>query len=236
MRTQHYTEDNLPAQVAIPADHRFIDITGKKFGRLTVIYYTGKQGNGNRTRPGWLCRCDCNKYIIALSENLRKGVSRSCGCYRTDITIKRSTTHGKKHSDEYIVWDNMRQRCNNPNNKAYKYYGGRGIKIAKEWNDFAVFYEDMGPRPTPKHTIERVDVNGDYCRDNCIWELFQNQARNKRNIKKIKYNNEEHCLAEWAKRFNIDIRTLYSRIYILGWSIDRAFTTPIRVLKQKKHA
>lgn len=167
---------------------RLDDLTGKRFGRLTVIkrakniVYT----NG-RNRVAWECLCDCGSVCIGTASVLKIGDKKSCGCYRSETTKRRSTKHGKRYERLYKVWLDMKKRCTNPNYKQYKDYGGRGIKVCEAWmEDFESFYDfamSHGYDPTAKHgecTIDRIDVDGDYCPENCRFVDMKTQNNNKR--------------------------------------------------------
>jgi hypothetical protein len=164
---------------ACPPEKRhgnFIDLTGKRFGRLVAVRFFGKVNGFNK----WVCRCDCGRETNVGTGPLRGGKSKSCGCAKKQQP--QNIRHGLAHKvPEYGVWTGMKKRCYNLQCEAYPDYGGRGITICERWNaDFAAFYEDMGPRPSSRHTIERVDVDGNYCPENCVWLEAHLQVLNRR--------------------------------------------------------
>jgi len=121
----------------------------------------------------------------------------------------------------------MISRCTCETDKSYSYYGGRGIKIAPKWEKFSGFVEDMGERPSTCHTIERIDVNGDYCKENCKWATRKEQSRNVRNMRFYEYGGVTNTLTGWAESTGIKVGTLHDRLNKLGWSIGDALTTPV---------
>ena len=159
--------------------HRSSLVVGQICGRLTLLEWLLPLPGTHAGR--WRCLCCCGNEVIRLTGSIKSGCTQSCGCLKTDITAARFRTHGLSHLPEYKVWSAMIERCRNTNNLAYKNYGGRGITVCHEWlTSFAAFFRDMGPRPTAKHTIERVDNNGQYCAANCCWATWAVQALNKR--------------------------------------------------------
>lgn len=211
----------------------FIDLTGQKFGRLVVIEQAGKDKQG---RYRWLSECDCGNKIVTNGYYLRCGDTKSCGCLNIEKTIERSTNHGhktrEKTSEIYEAWKGMIQRCTNPKNKAYHNYGGRGITVCNRWlHSFENFNEDKGKDWKPGLTIERKDNEGNYEPENVEWIPREQQQRNTRRNRLITCFGKTKCLAAWAEEYNIPYGTLLARIDRLGWSTEKALTTPVRKKK-----
>ena len=155
-----------------------LPLAGMRSGRLTALVRHGNK---------WLCKCDCENFHLVSTYDLlsRHPHVRSCGCLNRDRRKQYGDTnwqtHGKTGTPEHRIWKGMKTRCNNPNATSYKYYGGRGIKVCKRWLDsFENFYADMGDKPTPHHTLDRISNDGNYCKSNCRWATMKEQAANKR--------------------------------------------------------
>lgn len=212
--------------VTFPTIHNFVDITGKVYNRLTAIEYRGKK----RKASYWLFQCyeKCKKLKVSRAADVKNGKIKSCGCLQSENTTKMKTKHGLRYTPEYKTYLDMYARCYNPNNKAYKYYGGRGIKISDEWlNSIETFCSEMGPKPSPKHSIERIDVNGNYCKENCRWATYKEQANNRSNNHFIEYNGETKTASQWGEIFKIHPTVITGRLK-LGWSVEDALNIPVQ--------
>jgi len=196
-----------------------IELTGKKFGRLTVFGVTGTKGKNGQLR--WNCQCECGKAIVVSGGNLKK--SKSCGC----LTIERLTTHGLTSHGEihplYRCWQNMRFRCENPKKPAFKHYGGRGIKVCDRWQKFKNFIADMGATFKPGLTLERKDVNGNYCPENCTWATWTVQANNKRTNHNLTFNGVTLSVNQWAKRLGKQHGVILQRLD-RGWPLEKVLS------------
>jgi len=188
----------------------FIDLTGKRFGRLVVISRTESP---RKTETRWECQCDCGKIISTDGSRLKRGITKSCGCLANELTSLRSKKHGMFGTRLYRIWFNMKQRCANAKHVAYKNYGGRGIKVCDEWQDFEPFYKwAIANGYNDNLTIDRIDNNKGYSPDNCKWVSDKEQGQNKRNNRLICINGETHTIAEWFRLSGIKESTLRWRI------------------------
>lgn len=151
--------------------------SGERFGRWTIISVTP----GTKTRAAIAeAVCDCGTKAQRILGSITGGASQSCGCLRDEMTVQRSTKHGRSSVPEYAVWQGMRQRCSDPKADNYRWYGALGVRVCSRWDSFAAFLEDMGPRPSPMHSIDRINPFGDYEPSNCRWATKKQQAENKR--------------------------------------------------------
>lgn len=201
-----------------------IDLTGLRFSRLIVIC---RDTELIYKDVHWNCLCDCGNKFSVGGYLLRNCKTKSCGCYRQDTAKNLKLTHGLKGSRTWNTWMNMIQRCCNPNNTAWLRYGGRGISVCSEWRLFVNFRNDMGDVPTDM-SLERIDVNGDYCKYNCCWATPKQQARNRRSSKLLSHDGLNLTIAEWSERLGISQSVIGSRIGN-GWSVDRALTEPLNL-------
>lgn len=179
--------------------------------------------SGKTRRPKWVCRCDCGNVVNVIASNLKRGTSTSCGCAQIEQLRARVMTHGGYANNEklYNVWHGMRKRCYCATDNHYPDYGGRGISICDEWNDYAVFREWAVLNGYKEGlSIDRIDVNGDYSPDNCRWADNHTQQNNKRCCIYFTNNGDTKTLKEWSRACEIPYATLYSR-YKRGWGVDR---------------
>lgn len=207
-----------------------LNLVNQKFGRLVVI----KKSHRKNNKVMWECLCDCGKITYVSTYYLTSGKIRSCGCLHKEQLLARSTTHNQRHTRLYFIWKGLRQRCNNPNHKQYKDYGGRGIKVCDEWdNHFEAFYEWAMANGYDKNakkfecTIDRIDNDKGYSPNNCRWVNRVIQNNNTRANHRVAYNGETHTIAEWARIVDIPYKSLLNRINSYKWSIEKALTTPV---------
>lgn len=195
-----------------------IDLKGKRFGRLKVL---SRAPNESGKNAKWHCLCDCGGLKVVLSYALHKGITSSCGCIKREQNRTMFTRHGYSRSPEWNAWQGLKNRCYSPTYKGYKNYGGRGIKVCERWMDcFDNFLADMGKRPSINHSIERLDVNGDYSPSNCTWATIDVQSRNRRNNVLITKDGETRCATDWATLLGIHMSTLKKRIAKQGAVAD----------------
>lgn len=205
-------------------------LTGERFGRLVVESFY----DTNNRNTLWKCKCDCGKEVIVKGTYLVNGDTKSCGCLKRDRTIERNTTHGMAHQTRlYTVWKGMRERCYNVNCSEYQNYGGRGVTICPEWDDFSCFAqwaEENGYNeslPASECSIDRIDNNGIYEPSNCRWVSMSQQARNTRRNRLLFYDGQVKPAVEWGEIYGINSKNITQRIDKYGWSVADAITTPV---------
>lgn len=208
----------------------FEDITGELFGELLVTTYVGRKYTPSGSfKSEWSCRCSCGTDVLATTPKLKSGAKTSCGC-KTKLKISNtSRKHGLHSTPEYVIWNGLRARCNNPYNKDWPNYGGRGIEVCRRWDTSVEnFISDMGFRPSSGHSIDRIDVNGDYEPSNCRWATILEQNNNRRNTRKLTAFGITKSIKDWANEFNINVATIRGRIDKFNWSNELAISTPSR--------
>lgn len=194
---------------------------GARFGRLTVTETAGKDASGKYL---YKCMCDCGAEKIVNGTSLKGGSIVSCGCAKAERAKNLRGFHGQTKTRLYYVWSGMLQRCRNEKSRAYKNYGARGIKVCDDWDDFRTFHKwAMANGYADGLSIERIDVDGNYCPDNCTFIPMAHQCRNKQNT--IRYKGE--CLATVCAREGKNYQSVHSRVSKLGWSVGRAVETEI---------
>lgn len=206
---------------------RLVDRVGERYGRLVVLS-RAPNASEKDTNARWNCRCDCGRTTIAYGQDLKREKVKSCGC----LNAQRIFKHGHSRTRAYGVWKHIFQRCENPNDKSYKNYGGRGITVDPAWRDFAVFFADMG-FPPKGASIERIDNNGPYSKSNCCWATPKAQLNNTRRNVIVEAFGRRQTLAQWAEEFGLGWYTLRSRIQY-GWPIESALTEPVNPGKALK--
>lgn len=194
-----------------------LELTKKRFGRYEVLSFAELR---NR-QTYWKCLCDCGNIAIVNGHSLTRGHTKSCGCLQVEELVLRSKKHDMSGSTEFRIWAGILQRCNNPNNHDYKYYGGRGITVCSEWESFEQFYKDMGSKPRG-FTLDRINNNGNYKSENCKWASRKEQANNTRRNRPILYNGEIKPISHWVKELGLSSHTVYRRLN-KGYNIDEVF-------------
>lgn len=200
-----------------------LDISGQRFGRLVAIKQGPSDQSPSRSHITWECVCDCGAIAIARLNALRSGRAVSCGCIKKNGDHKRR--HGMTGTHEYMTWHRMKKRCTDPLHPDFPLYGGRGISVCAEWMaSFESFFAHMGNRPSDDHSIERLDVNGNYEPKNCVWADNKAQSRNRRNNVYYEHAGLRMCQSDWASKLGINTSTLIQRVRT--WGIHRALNTP----------
>lgn len=206
---------------------------GDIVGNLTLVDRYRKWYGKKKSIPFWvwICVCSCGSTKNVREDHLRTAKIKSCGCLSSGIRGSSQRRHGESwhRTVEYRAWSSLKNRCYNERNVAYPNYGGRGIKVCSKWlgpYGFENFLEDMGRKPSPKHSIDRINNDGDYCPENCRWATPLDQNRNTRVTKFITFGGETKSLGEWADQCGLNVKTLHNRIYS-GWTVKEALFYPV---------
>lgn len=202
------------------------DLSGKHFGRWTVLKYVG----GSK----WECKCECGNVRYVSTHNLVAGLSVSCGCFRRDATISRSTTHGMNKTPLHSRWLGMKDRCYNPREESFANYGARGITVCDEWRDnFQAFYDwSISNGFNQSLSLDRIDNNGPYAPWNCRWVDRATQNRNTRRNRLVTVNGRTQTIMDWAIEKGV-WETLIRRRLNAGWDAEKAVNTPPRPMKRR---
>ena len=207
---------------------KLIDLTGRVFHRLTALQRAPNAPNAGQAR--WLCQCECGTEIIVFGFNLVHDKQKSCGCYQVDHPAR--LRHGYSKTRAHSTWTAIHQRCNNPSNKYYAYYGGRGITVCPEWDTFEQFLADMGEAPEGL-TLDRRDNDKGYSKDNCRWATKKQQVRNRRVSNPYTFQGKTQGLADWADEKGLPYKVVWFRYTNMGWREDKLFS-PVRKMSPRK--
>jgi len=215
-----------------PTGRKFKDLTSFVYGRFTVI------GFAEKGIPSyWFCKCECGNITKISTPNIQSGHTKSCGCLNKEVVSALKTKHGHANKGnatvEYSTWQRMISRCCNSLNSGYNDYGGRGITVCERWQKFENFLADMGQRPSKEYSIDRIDVNGNYCPENCRWATPKEQANNKRSNRLLGFNGIVMNMTQWAEKLGVNMKTIHDRIDRYGWTIEKTLTTPSRIILRK---
>jgi hypothetical protein len=209
-------------------NYRVKDLTGQTFPNslLTVISYAGVD---KQRQSLWHCRCECGNEVVVRTGNLKNGNTKSCGCLR----VKKMTKHGCVGTYLYQCWQAMKKRSTNPNNKDYAHYGRRGITVCERWdNSFEDFRDDIlekiGERPSPQHSLDRINNDGNYEPGNVRWATQKQQTRKRRSNRLFLFQRKMCCIGEIAELTGMPYNALYYRLITRRWSVEKTLTTPIR--------
>lgn len=202
--------------------NKVIDITGQRYGRLTVLHLSETR---YKKKVKWVCKCDCGSIKEIPSHHLRYGGTKSCGCSSHLYQVK---THHLSAHPIFGSWARMMARCYKPTDSKFPGYGGRGIQVCDRWHDVTTFIADNEAKHRPGLTIDRIDNDGHYTPDNCQWATPLTQGNNKRNNFNITFNGRTQTLSQWSRECGIDHYTIWRRLRHHGWSVERALTQPPR--------
>lgn len=202
---------------------KMVNMTGQKFGRLLVIGPCERRRVWGISKIYWKARCDCGNVGFYYGDYLRNGDTKSCGCLHQEVRSKMNRTHGLSATPTFRIWCDMRRRCTNAKRRAFRRYGGRGIRVCDRWLKFENFVEDMGLRPRGM-SLDRIDNNGNYEPSNCRWATRKQQTLNSPTTRWIEFGGERLCLTDWARKLGMTESGLHFRLK--NWPMEKALTTP----------
>lgn len=206
---------------------KVVDVTGKRFGRLTAVSRRASDGSN----AWWSCVCECGSIKDVRLCHLQSGAVQSCGCSKKG---RHRSQHGMTNTRVYRIWRQMHQRCENPNAEGYENYGGRGILVDKNWDNFPTFFEDMGQPPTEAHTLDRVETDKGYSKENCKWATWTEQHRNRRDNRLVTAFGQTKCMTEWAEEYKLPVSTLKNRLFRANMEPEAALTAPLWAKQRQK--
>ena len=220
------TKKRRPVRM-VSVKKKLMDLTGQRYSRLVVIEEapSRKRKDKKGLRRYWICRCDCGNTTEVQQENLRSKSVRSCGCFRQENYGSGARRHGATGTPEYRAWYSMVSRCRYSNTKDAHRYKDRGIKVCEEWLKFEAFFADMGKRPSPIHSLDRIDNDGDYTPENCRWATPEEQSNNRANNRYFTYKGKKKTVAQWSREFGVSYSMLAGRLK-RGWDMKRSLNQP----------
>ncbi len=205
-----------------------LELAGNKYGRLKAIRSVG---SNKHNQVQWECTCECGNTVNVVGSKLVSGYTRSCGCLQKDTMREAQTKHGLRNTNEYNSWCHIKRRCYDTFHTRYPDYGGRGITMCDEWRkSFKAFYDDMGPKPSPIHSVERRDNDKGYCKENCYWATPTEQNNNTRSNIFFEYNGVSRTLAAWCRELNLNYSSVHGRLR-KGFSFEDAINFKVDVNK-----
>lgn len=207
---------------------RIKDISGETFGFWSVKKPLGLRPEKYHNVLIFECQCVCGKIKPVLASSLKAGTSTNCGCKNTEKLVQKVKRHGLSRSAEFFIWAGMKNRCENPKYSGFHRYGGRGITVCERWQRFENFYADMGPRPSPFHSVGRLMNDEGYNPKNCEWQTKAEQSKNTSRNKYVEATGKLMCLADWSRTTGVHISTICNRLK-RGWSPEKAVLTKTKL-------
>lgn len=202
---------------------------GKTYNRLTILSFGEPKivirKDGYPVKITVVnCICSCGNLWSRMLTSIKNNNTKSCGCFNKEQTAKKHKTHNLSGIPEYNTWTCMKDRCSNSKCPSYHNYGGRGITVCEEWiNSFETFITDMGRKPSKQHTIDRIDNNLGYFKENCRWATWKEQNNNRRDARIIIYQGKSKNMKEWCEELNLNYSVTWIRLTKLNWTVEDAF-------------